>query len=162
MSLLRQHVAGAQAANAFGIGSIGYTAASIAMTASCFSSEHIIVPAIDSRHAFVVVIQKRFDEVNRQTRRLRNIVPVRRRSWGVKAERRMPDSSVMSESGHQRTGPWLASKPGPFIPLIANMGRLQRHVRFVPKQTRSSLAPTSPRVSSPQVTSAEGFRLCRR
>jgi hypothetical protein len=71
---LRQHVAGARAANVFGIGSIGNTAASIAMTASRFSSEHM-VPAIDSRHAFVVVIQKRFDEVNRQTRRLRNSRP---------------------------------------------------------------------------------------
>ena len=38
MSLLRQHVAGAQAANAFGIGINGNTAASISMTASRFSS----------------------------------------------------------------------------------------------------------------------------
>jgi hypothetical protein len=38
MSLLRQHVVGAQAANAFEIGINGNTAASIAMTASRFSS----------------------------------------------------------------------------------------------------------------------------
>jgi hypothetical protein len=62
---LRQHVAGAQAANAFGIVIKGNTAASIGRFALLF--EH--VPArIDASDAFVVVVQKRLAEVNRRTR----------------------------------------------------------------------------------------------
>jgi hypothetical protein len=70
MSLLRQHAAGAQAANAFEIGINGNTAASIAMMASRFSSN--MCQRIDARHAFVVMIQKRLNEVDRETCSLRN------------------------------------------------------------------------------------------
>jgi hypothetical protein len=54
MSLVRWYLAGAQAANAFGIGINSDAAASIAMTASRFSSN--MCHRIDSGHVTVFVI----------------------------------------------------------------------------------------------------------